>query len=444
MARYTAPLAFATHRSMFSSLNHPLRDSLSKELHARPFLRIDGPASLSHLAIYSEHDEDIHARLLAALAAAMNLPPPVPHHNHYAAKQGDWQVKWEKHTEFSTFTFVRTGAAEDAELFAGAAMNGVPDSWLARLKEGVLVAVHAELRCGDDAQHARARIHDLFPGPVLVGTQVLTGGEVYCDWLVRDDHFSRFLVLDRGFREAQAGRLMQRLFEIETYRMMALLALPDARRHSQFLGKLDAALSVLMRRMEQPGHDHDDAYLLRELTRLAGQVEAHAGLETRFSASAAYEKLILARIAELREERIEGFPTIAEFMQRRLLPAMQTCSSVWARHQQSATRVARAVDLLRTRVNLAQEEHTTALLEGMNRTARTQLRMQHAVEGLSVAAISYYVLNLSGAALRALHAVHLPLDPELLEGILIAPVVAAVVWFTSRIRRLGHADSPRA
>ena len=104
MARYTAPLAFATHRSMFSSLNHPLRDSLSKELHARPFLRIDGPASLSHLAIYSEHDEDIHARLLAALAAAMNLPPPVPHHNHYAAKQGDWQVKWEKHTEFSTFT----------------------------------------------------------------------------------------------------------------------------------------------------------------------------------------------------------------------------------------------------------------------------------------------------------------------------------------------------
>jgi uncharacterized membrane-anchored protein len=149
----------------------------------------------------------------------------------------------------------------------------------------------------------------------------------------------------------------------------------------------------------------------------------------------------LARIAELREERIEGFPTIAEFMQRRLLPAMQTCSSVWARHQQFATRVARAVDLLRTRVNLMQEEHTTALLEGMNRTARTQLRMQHAVEGLSVAAISYYVLNLSGAALRALHATHLALDPEIIEGLLILPVVAAVVIFTRRIRKLGHEEA---
>ncbi len=427
---------------MFSSLNHPLRDSLSKELHARPFLRIDGPASLSHLAIYSERDEDIHGRLLEALTAAMQLPPPSPQQNHYTVKQNDWQLKWEKHTEFSTFTFVDTGMQDG--LFRGAGMKRLPDSWLALLKESVFVAVHAELRCAEQAEQTRMKVHELLPGPVLVGSKVLTGGEVYCDWLVHEDHFSRFLVLDLGFREAQAGRLIQRLFEIETYRMMALLALPDARGHSRFLSKLDGSLSVLMRRMEQPGREHDDAYLLRELTHLAGQMEAHAGLETRFSASAAYEKLVLARIAELREERIEGFPTIAEFMQRRLQPAMQTCSSVWARHQQSATRIARAVDLLRTRVNLAQEEHTTALLEGMNRTARTQLRMQHAVEGLSVAAISYYVLNLSGAALRALHAAHLPLDPEVLEGLLILPVVAAVVVFTGRIRRLGHDHARRS
>ena len=429
---------------MFSSLNHPLRDPLSQELHARPFLRIDGPASVSHLAIYSEHDEEIHARLLATLCSALELPTPVSHHNHYAAQKGDWQVKWEKHTEFSTFTFVRTG--DRGGLFTAAAMTEVPAAWLSLLKESVLVAVHAELRCGEQAAQIRTHVRELLPGPVLVGTNVLAGGEVYCDWLVHDDHFLRLIVLDLGFREEQAGRLIQRLLEIETYRMMALLALPDARRHSQFLSKLDGSLSALMRRMQQPGHDEDDAYLLRELTQLAGQIEANAGLETRFSASAAYEKIVLARIAELREKRIEGYPTIAEFMQRRLLPAMQTCGSVWTRHQQSATRVARAVDLLRTRVNLAQEEHTTALLEGMNRTARTQLRMQHAVEGLSVAAISYYVLNLSGAALRALHAVDLPLNPEILEGLLILPVVAAVVIFTGRIRRLGHEDPhvPRA
>ena len=140
---------------MFASLNHPLRDSLSKELHARPFLRIDGPASLSHLAIYSERDEEIHIRLLAALTAAMGLPPPAPHNNHYTANKGDWQLKWEKHTEFSTFTFVQT--APHGELFSGVAMRHLPESWLASLKESVLVAVHAELRCGEQAEQARER-----------------------------------------------------------------------------------------------------------------------------------------------------------------------------------------------------------------------------------------------------------------------------------------------
>ncbi|MBU6489286.1 MAG: DUF3422 family protein, partial [Burkholderiales bacterium] len=95
---------------MFSLLNHPLREPLSQELHARPFLHIDGPAAVSHLAIYSEHDEEIHGRLLVTLSCALGLPAPLPHQNHYTAQKGDWQIKWEKHTEFSTFTFVRTGA----------------------------------------------------------------------------------------------------------------------------------------------------------------------------------------------------------------------------------------------------------------------------------------------------------------------------------------------
>lgn len=76
---------------------------------------------------------------------------------------------------------------------------------------------------------------------------------------------------------------------------------------------------------------------------------------------------------------------------------METCRSVWARHEQIAARIARAMDLLRTRVNLAQEKDVTRLLAGMERKARNQLHLQHAVEGLSVAAISYYVPDNRGS-----------------------------------------------
>jgi uncharacterized membrane-anchored protein len=144
----------------------------------------------------------------------------------------------------------------------------------------------------------------------------------------------------------------------------------------------------------------------------------------------------------MREERIEGMPTIQEFMERRFAPAMETCRSVWARHEQIAARIARAVDLLRTRVNLAQEKDVTRLLAGMERTARNQLHLQHAVEGLSVAAISYYVLSLAAAAFKALHLLSIPIEPELAEGIAIGPVVLAMIAITRRTRgRLAKRNS---
>ena len=59
------------------------------------------------------------------------------------------------------------------------------------------------------------------------------------------------------------------------------------------------------------------------------------------------------------------------------------------------------------------EANTTRLHAETDRTARSQLHPQHAVEGLSVAAISYYVLSLSGVALKSMHAADFSFDKEL-------------------------------
>lgn len=269
----------------------------------------------------------------------------------------------------------------------------------------------------------------------MVGSNVLGCAQVFCDWIIKEDGFSRFMVIDRGLREVQCGRLLQRLYEIETYRMMALLGLPVARDLSKTLDELQFSLVPLMHSMDTSETGHHDAELLVRLTHLAVRVEALAGTAIRFSASRAYEGLVQARITELREEPIEGMPMLAEFMERRFGPAMQTCKAVFARQELFAERVARVVGLLRTRVNVAQENDSTRLLESMNQTAGSQLRLQHAVEGLSVAAISYYVLSLSATALRSLHAAALVLDPELVEGMLILPVIASVLFVMRRKSR---------
>ncbi|MBU9150407.1 DUF3422 domain-containing protein [Burkholderia multivorans] len=422
-------------------IDHPLRAALAAELHARPFLRIAEAVSLTHYAVYADGQPDLHETLLHALCRDTGMAAPHEGATHHAAQSRcGWYLKWERHTEFSTFTFV--APRRDTGYFDDLAIEGIPAVWFARLAGIRFVAVRMELLSGDAARLVCTDLRRWIDGPVLVGSNVLGGGKVFCDWHVRDDGFMRFLVVDDDFREEQGGRLLQRLYEIETYRMMALLALPVARRMSGELDEIHASLHALMQQMDAGGAGDDDASLLVKLTHLAVRVEALSGAGGRFSASRAYEKLVLARIQELREERIEGMPTIAEFMERRFAPAMETCRSVWARHEQIAARIARAVDLLRTRVNLAQEKDVTRLLAGMERTARNQLHLQHAVEGLSVAAISYYVLSLATAAFKALHVMKLPVDPELAEGLLIAPVVFAVIHITRRTRaQLAHAEA---
>ena len=92
----------------------------------------------------------------------------------------------------------------------------------------------------------------------------------------------------------------------------------------------------------------------------------------------------------------DGWPTISAFLARRMAPAMRTCQMLQERQADLATKLARAANLLRTRVDVALEQQNRDLLAAMNDRTRLQLRLQQTVEGLSVAAIAYYVVSLFG------------------------------------------------
>ncbi|WP_459070879.1 DUF3422 family protein, partial [Enterococcus faecium] len=81
------------------------------------------------------------------------------------------------------------------------------------------------------------------------------------------------------------------------------------------------------------------------------------------------------------EQRIEGVPTIGEFMERRLAPAMNTCQAIARRQEALAERIAHTNDLLRTRIGIVQERQNRQILESMNARAAQQLKLQQAVEG---------------------------------------------------------------
>ena len=413
-------------------LNHPLRLALASEIHARPFMLIEAPARISHLAIHTDDGQAGHDHLLAALCARFGVAPPAAGAQYFFHDFGHFRLKWERHSEFSTFSFVEAG--ENGGDFQLTALRHVPADWLATLQGSVIVASHLIAERGAPLGIADWRLKRLFPLPPLVGSQVLSGGEIWTDFQVGPDGFSKFLIRDTDLRESQMGRLVQRLGEIETYLMMALLALPLARESAGLLGRIEEDLTALGTRMSGLDIDSDAEGLLRELSRLDARVRAQSfRTGYRFSAAQAYYRIVGARIGELRERRIEGVPTIGEFMERRLAPAMDTCLSVAARQEALAGKISRSNDMRRPHVGLAQERQSQDVLKSLNRSASRQLQLQQAVEGLSVVAISYYGIGLAGYALKALKGWGLDIPVDQVSGLLL-PLIAAATWLG--IRRL--------
>ena len=416
------------------SLNqYPQRHALHNEIHARPPESIVAPVVVSHIVMLASAAERAASRAhIAELLRNQHLPMPDASSTHLRMDFGQYRLRWEMHTEFVTYTFIRQlDAAPMQGQTPPTAAQVVPQEWLAALPGQCLASVHVWSLPGK-SEGTDDLVKKMMQEDTLVASTVADGyAEVYTDFAIHADGFSRMLLLTGGISTRRLGRLVQQLLEIETYRMAALMGLPAAREASEVLGNAERELAELAGSIRSASRD-EEPQLLDRLTRLAGQVESqHATSHSRFSASSAYFELVDKRIDDIAESRLSGLQTIREFMDRRLSPARSTCQ--WATRRQDALsqRVSRISNLLRTRVEIEQQESSQALLGAMNERQGMQLKLQATVEGLSVAAITYYIVGLVLFLARGAKSVGWPLNPEVTAAVAI-PVVLFTIWFLMR------------
>ena len=415
------------------------RKVLHNEVHARPTARIRLPALVVYVAVLndgiSREQECEHLRRLPGQAALA-----VEHlvGNFLRIRLDGYTVKWERHTEFTRYSIVQPlpdnavlGAANPDLL---PALAVAPD-WLREIPGRTMAAIMLAMVYGDletqDDTLAKAKVW-LGDTPVMASVLGQNGHSwAVSDFLLRPDGFERMLVVaPADISASRAGRVSQRLLELETYRLMALRGLPVAKQLGSMLTQSENALADIMASLENKAAA--DQELLDTLVSLAARVErATAEHVYRFAATRAYDGLVAQRTAELRETAIPGTQTMGDFMQRRLSPAIATVAATAQRLASLSERVARTSALLRTRVDIATEVQNQQLLEKLTRGQELQLRLQATVEGLSIAAISYYVVSLLLYGGKALKTMGIPINPEMAAGASV-PLVLLASWTTIR------------
>lgn len=422
--------------------DHTQRRDLADEVHARPPEPLITPSRATYVAVLVDSaDRPAEYEKIAALCKQYGAVPPAHGATQFSTQLEAVRFKWERHGEFSAFTLLTPGLS--TRPFSEPVAALMPAGWLASLPGTTIVAAHAKLISTPAAPPEPDVLADYFNGELVVGAMVGEGaGWAFTDFRIHSDGFARFLLCDRSFTPRQAGRMMQRLFEIEAYRMMALLALPIARRLAPRTLEIEQALSALTHRIAADGGD--DETLLQTLTNLAAEIERElTSSQFRFGACRAYHELVTTRIEELREQRLAGVQTIEEFMTRRLNPAVQTCATVSRRLHDLSERITQISALLSTRVDIKRERQNQALLTSMDRRAKLQLRLQQTVEGLSLAAIVYYVTGLVAYCAKAAKTAGWPIEPDLAVGLSV-PLVALAVFYAIRRARRGLLKSEAA
>lgn len=405
---------------------HPQRTVLHNELHARPSLYFNEPAHVFHIALLDQ--SGVSEAVIAALAE--RAPAPWPPGTAQGLVQMDGgPLKWERHAEFFTLTLMLPKQAN------GEFWPALPEALAALIEPYRQLIINAVQILVESEQHwegHNARYGFKDPAGSHIG-----GGDatVWSDFQLTADGRNRILLVNRALNAYRLGRMIRRLLEIETYRMMASLTLPVAQTVDRQLKAYDQQLAKLSDRNADPGSSNAKQ-LLSDIALLSATLVRNTAIHRqRFSAAEAYAQLVFERITELRESHVGDCQRLGVFIERRFKPTVRYCAVTEQRLLRLGQSVANLGELLQTRVQVEVEEQNSEILRSLNTRANTQIKIQKAVEGLSIIAISYYLLSLFKLGVEGLHSLGIAFSPEMAASVLGPAALAIIGGIALRIRK---------
>ena len=423
-----------------------LRRTLSDELHARAFHDFEGAGRFIRFVFLTDGDTGAILDYINAFLDAAGRDPIPPGNKFLRIEMDGYALRVEQHTEFMSISFVEKGYHRPTGLLADAfdpAIAHLPLAWARGIPAPVFHAVWLEIG-GKPPRGLTPEKMMVMMDSRAVASNHFSNGDAQLHFAFDIDAvgFSRIALFNQGISPNRMGRVVQRVVELETYRLLALLGFAAVRDNSGKLGSIERTVGDLTTDMAAQIKQVDGQVqqLLAVLsTQAADLEEIYSRTSYRLAATKAYEAILMDRIASLQFSRLEGFQGVRGFLGRRMTPALDSCRAFSERLSRLSERITRAGDLLQTQTEMIIQRQNRDLLQSMNARARHQLRLQQTVERLSIAAVTYYGVGLVGYLAKPLPLGEWSLDINLVKAGAV-PVIAFLVWLAIRGVRAGLHD----
>jgi uncharacterized membrane-anchored protein len=429
---------------------HPQFEAAMRATHSRPALPVKAPAEINHaIVLAGEADQGNDRRRFVDAVEAIGWEVVQESTGEVLAVKDRSTMKWERHTEFISLTAVageKLGNTETSQAFEST-LEELAEDYQPEEDRDVGILSRTRVLVGKSSDNlAISRADTPVQRVLVVGDNIQVETTLLHDSAKMVEYRATLINEDAApMSPRRVGRFVQRLIEIESYRLLAYLAVPMMQRIGPRVSALEARVNEIAQRAALDPKPDEEAAILTELTNLSAELQSiGSACEFRFAASLAYSAIVDERLDSLREQRIEGSQRISTAIKRRLDPAMRSCNALLRRQQKIAERIGYVTELLRTRVDLALQDQNAAVLRSIDQRARAQLRLQQAVEGLSVAAITYYTLGIIYYLVKGIPFNWGGLSKDAVQALFVVPVGMLVYFGLRRVRARNEAADREA
>jgi uncharacterized membrane-anchored protein len=315
-------------------------------------------------------------------------------------------VVWQAHTEYYNYQLWHLPSPDQSEVAFGPLT--FPNYQFPATLVGIEVC-RLDFLLMIEALPLRERIRSLLPGPVLYGSRILDEQTTVITSFTPDEHGRERYWITVGQSRSDPSHLkdiVDAIVRIETYYHLLLMQKPLFSAAIDQVYKFEQ-VHLKQREIITDHIGHADSMTLERwlssLTQDLLKTNRMAGkLHFELSASLPYDKIVHATLGSLAEKPLESYRPFSDYVLSGITGVAEGYQQLLKRIETLRGGFEGIISIIRARVDLILEGQNLTLLQSVDKTTKSQVMLQHTVEGLSIIVIAYYLSGLAGYVFKGL------------------------------------------